>query len=318
MLDRRVWRAALATLAMLTAAACSAQPSGTLTTSRPHSPIARVAPGGAARPSLKRHGRRPTKVLLVVEENHTEAAALAGMPYLRKLAGRFGRTTAYRAVSHPSLPNYLALVGGSTFGVRDDNNPSVHRLPGRSVLDQAIAAGKAARTYAESMPGNCALTPSGRYAVKHNPWAYFSAPRSRANCRHNDVSLGTMSRGPLHGAVVRGRLPTVGLVVPNLCNDAHDCPLATADRWLHRWIALVRTGADWRSGRLAIVVTFDENDGSTPNKVLTVVLSKSTRHVTATQHFTHYSWTRYAGQLIGAHGLRHARHQPSIRSAFHL
>jgi hypothetical protein len=97
-----------------------------------------------------------------------------------------------------------------------------------------------------------------------------------------------------------------------------DCPLTTADHWLHQWIALTRKGADWRSGRLAIVITFDENNGSTPNTVLTVVLSPTSRHVTAEEHLTHYSWTRYAGQLIGAAPLRRARHARSIRSPFHL
>ena len=58
------------------------------------------------------------------------------MPYLSSLARRYGRTTHYDAVTHPSLPNYLALAGGSTFGVRDDAYPSIHKVPGRSVLDQ--------------------------------------------------------------------------------------------------------------------------------------------------------------------------------------
>ena len=95
---------------------------------------------------------RPDKAL-VVEENHTQASALGGMPYLASLADTPGQTTAYRAVSHPSLPNYLALVGGSTFGVSDDRPPADHPVTGDSVLDLTIAAGATAKAYLEDMPG---------------------------------------------------------------------------------------------------------------------------------------------------------------------
>lgn len=146
--------------------------------------------------------------MLFVEENQAESSALSDMPWLRRLANRYGRTTNYRAITHPSLPNYLALAGGSTFGVRDDNDPAAHHVHGPSVFDQAIAHGHTAKTYAESMPTHCDLVPVGRYAVKHNPWAYFSDARSRANCRHDDVPAGTTTAGALHRDIVHGRLPT--------------------------------------------------------------------------------------------------------------
>src|SRR3954449_9934084 len=73
---------------------------------------------------------RITKVLTIVEENHGTAATLRGMPYLASLASRYGHTTSYRNLTHPSLPNYLAMAGGSTFGVHDDAAPSSHHVPG--------------------------------------------------------------------------------------------------------------------------------------------------------------------------------------------
>ena len=90
-------------------------------------------------------GRDPTKALVIVEENHSERAALEQMPYLAGLADEFGRTTAYRAVTHPSLPNYLAVAGGSTFGVSDDRPPSSHPIQQVSVFDAVIAAGGTAK-----------------------------------------------------------------------------------------------------------------------------------------------------------------------------
>jgi hypothetical protein len=65
----------------------------------------------------------PTKVLTIVEENHSFSEARAGMPYLTGLAHRYSYARHFRAVSHPSLPNYIAIAGGGTFGVKTDTEP---------------------------------------------------------------------------------------------------------------------------------------------------------------------------------------------------
>jgi phosphatidylinositol-3-phosphatase len=309
--------AALSMVALVATLGCSSQ---SRVADRPVHPASTVRASASvpAVPAATGPEHRPTKLLLVVEENHTEHAARRGMPFLARLGNSYGHTTHYRALAHPSLPNYLALAGGSTFGIRDDRNPSAHRIRGRSVFDQALATHHSARAYAESMPTRCALTNSGRYAVRHNPWTYFADATSRSNCRHHDVPAGTVDSGALHHDVVTGRLPTIGMLTPNLCDDAHDCSLAIADHWLKRWVTAIRRGPDWTSGRLAVVVTFDENNGSRPDTVLTTVLSRSTHDVVSSEHFTHYSWTRYADHLIGAHPLRHALHAHSLRKAFGL
>jgi acid phosphatase len=308
----RTVRSAVALVAAaVTVVACSSTAAGGQPASPPRAETAASAPTSAAVP--------PTKVLLIVEENENDHSALRHMPFLARLGRRYGHTTHFRASAHPSLPNYLALAGGSTFGVRDDADPSAHRLHAATVFDQALARNDTAKAYAESMPGNCTLTSSGRYAVRHNPWTYFHAAKSRANCRRDDVPSGTRTAGALHDDVVGGTLPTVGMVTPNLDHDAHDGTLAAADRWLKRWMAVIRSGPDWTSGQLAIVITFDENNGTAkPNTVLTTVVSPTTHHVVSSAHLTDYSWTRYADRLIGAHLLRHAKRAHSLRAAFGL
>src|SRR4051812_17454208 len=257
-----------------------------------------AGPGGPAGLS------RPTKLLTIVEENHSEQAALAQMPYLAALSGTYGRTSAYSAVAHPSLPNYLALVGGSTFGVTDDASPAAHPLSGPSVFDQAISAGRPAKAYIEAMPSPCALSSSGRYAVRHNPWTYFADPVERAHCRSYDVPAGTPAAGPLHDDVTAGTLPTLGWVTPDLCNDAHDCPPRVADDWLRSWLPVIMGGLDFRAGRLAVVVTFDEAEEPGANTVLTTLIAPEVRHVVSATRCSHYCWTRYAAELTGKPPLR--------------
>ena len=274
-----------------------------------------VSPPGLA--ASDAGGRAPsravTKLLVVIEENHSLSQMQSGMPYAYSLAQRFGYATNYHAITHPSLPNYLAIVSGQTKGVTDDEPPSAHRLTGRTVFGQAIAHGKKAAVYADGMRTACSATSSGSppYAVGHNPWPYFVGER-RA-CRAHDTPLGR-----LWSAIRSGRLPNAGLVVPDKCHDAHDCSLSAADAWFRHLMTKVFLGRDWRSGHLAVVLTADEDDGSQGNGVLTVVIHPSQRHHVVTAPLNHYSLTKLYEQVSHTTYLGHAGAAPSLARAFRL
>jgi hypothetical protein len=268
-----------------------------------------AAPGGTATRSTL-----PTKVLVVIEENHSLRQMRAGMPYLAGLSDTYGYATHWHALTHPSEPNYLAIVGGSTFGVTNDAAPSTNaRKVGRaaSVFSQARRAGRTAATYAESIPSRCSLSNHGSYAVRHNPWTYFAADRTA--CRAHDVGTGSFA-----AAARANRLPNVGLLVPNLVDDAHDGSLARADAWLRTRLAPVLASSDFTSGRLVVVVTADEDDKHSGNTVLTSVLTPRVHHKVVTTALTHYSLTRFIAQVLGLTPLRQARQAPDMVAAFGL
>ncbi|MCU1692645.1 MAG: Phosphoesterase family protein [Frankiales bacterium] len=310
---------------VLLLAACGTQQPGAAPAPAPAAAASATLPAApapaapaAARPVVASTPPHVTKVLTVLMENHGTQSATAGMPQLAALARTYGHTTRYRAVTHPSLPNYLALAGGSTASVTDDRSPSSHPLHGSTVFDVALARGHSARVYAEGMPRRCGPSPSGRYAVKHNPWAYYRDATPARQCAANDLPLGTSQTGALHDDVARGSLPDVGMVVPDLCHDAHDCSLATADRWLAGWVKAVQAGPDWKAGRLAVVVTFDESETNRDNTVLTVVATPSLHGATSGAALTHYSWTRWMTDLVGAPALRNGASATSLGKAFGL
>ena len=287
---RWVRLAAVAAAVTLAVAGCGAPDTGVTSPPPGTSPVSGTPtatsnpPPAAASPAA---GAVPVKALVVVEENHSQSSVLSGMPYLASLADSYGQTRTYQAVAHPSLPNYLAIIAGSTFGVTDDQPPADHPVPGASVLDLAIAKAATAKAYIEDMPGPCTLVSSGDYAVKHNPWAYFTDQTDRRNCQDFDVPAGTPTGGALHDDVQAGALPTVGLLIPNLCHDAHNCPLGAADAWLQQWLPILMQGPDYRAGHLAIVITFDEDDNSGDNTVLTTVIAPTVDHVSAATPLTH-------------------------------
>jgi phospholipase C len=252
-----------------------------------------------------------TRVLVFVEENHSLAQMQAQMPYAYSLAKQYGYATNYSGIRHPSLPNYVAIATGSTQGITDDANPSAHRISGTSVFGAALARGHQAKAYEESMPSNCAQTSSDPYAVKHNPWAYLVPERTA--CNAGDRPLAALATD-----AAAGTLPTVGMVVPNLNNDAHDGSLGTADNWFKAQMAKVFAGPDWKAGRLAVVLTADEDNGSAGNKVLTVVIHSSQSHRVVTTALNHYSLCGLLTDVAHASRLGSAARAQSMASAFGL
>ena len=244
------------------------------------------------------------KILVIMEENHSiQQVFPGGMPYLWSLAQRYAYAPNWSDVSHPSLPNYLAIFGGSNFNDPQDCAPAAGcTYPGPSVFGQALSRGKTAKAYEESMPQPCDQGFVGAYDVNHNPWAYF--PSEAASCRANDMPAGTPTAGALAADVRGGALPTVGLITPNLLHDGHDGTLAQADAWLQDWIPVLMSGPDWRSGRLAIVVVFDE--GETTEQVPFVFMAPRLSGVTISAPANQYALTRLIDEVIGAPPLRHA------------
>lgn len=163
-----------------------------------------------------------------------------------------------------------------------------------------------AGAYQESMPSNCDTSGSGTYAPRHGPWAYWTNATERGECKTHDIPLATN----LQKDITAGTLPTTGEITPNLCDDAHDCSLATADAWLKTWIPKLMAGLDYKAGRLTIIVTFDEVS-STNNNVSFVVVDPRLSNKPVTGTFRHYSLTRWLDDNAGVSHLRTRRPLPT-------
>src|SRR6476620_6642595 len=178
------------------------------------------APAAAGAPVSAAAGGIPTPdhVMIAVFENQNAGSILGNpaAPYLNTLARQGAVLTDSHGVAHPSQPNYLALFSGSTHGVTDDTCPV--NLSGENLATELARAGRSFAGYSENLPAaGWTGCDSGRYARRHNPWVDFTSVSSRANQ--------PLSALPADYA----RLPTVSFVVPNVCNDMHDCSIATGD-----------------------------------------------------------------------------------------
>jgi phosphatidylinositol-3-phosphatase len=241
-LGKRVLLLLAATVLVLCAvllAGCGAAPAGR--------PLAVGAPG-----TLPASAHSHVVVVVMENAEYGEIIGNRAAPYVNRLARRYGLATDSHAITHPSLPNYLALTSGSTQGIESDCTSCAVSAP--NIVDQLEAAGVSWRAYLEGVPGPCYTgAGSGGYAKKHNPFAYYrDISGSPARCRK------LVGFGALAADLRSGALPTFAWLSPNLCDDGHDCATATADHFLARTIPLLLRELGPHG---FLVLTWDEGTG---------------------------------------------------------
>lgn len=240
------------------------------TACQPGLPSATKSQGAADTSPTPSATSSPKHIFVIVMENTSYQRALA-QPYLSSLASQYAVATNYHAVGTPSLPNYLAMTSGSTWGIADDG---YHRLPATGIGKQLTAAGISWKAYFEGFTGNCFSSPYP-YALKHNPFAYYGG-----QCPTNVVPMSQVT------ADLAGNTPQLSWITPGMCKDAHDCPIGTADNWLARAVPEITRSAAWQHNGV-LFITFDEGNGSDDQVALFVVSPRL--HGQITKQLDHYS-----------------------------
>jgi acid phosphatase len=258
------------------AASTSSRPTTSPTSASTSSTSGSTSPTAGGTPPVRARG--PAHVVVVIEENKSAGQALdAGeAPYIASLAQSGALFSQSYAVTHPSEPNYLALFSGSTHDVSGDPCPPPGSPFDSPNLATALSGGGLTfASFAEDLPaeGSLACT-SGAYARKHNPASDFSNVASPANRPFTDFPSDF------------DRLPTISFVVPNLDHDMHDGTIQQGDQWLQAHLgSYVRWAASHDS---LLVLTWDEDDESAGNHILTVVVGQGVRARVWSQRIDHY------------------------------
>jgi hypothetical protein len=222
-------------------------------------------------------------VVVVMLENKSQGQVLGNRdaPAFNAFARSGAVLAGYRGVTHPSLPNYLALVSGSTHGISSDCTSCT--VAGRSLADTLEARHLSWKAYAEGLPQPGWTGASrGRYAKKHVPFLYFRRVLASPSRLKRVVPLTQLARDR-----AAGRLPSFALVVPDLCHDMHDCSVATGDAWLKRFLPPLL-----KLPGTAVFLVFDESD-SGDARVPALALGPLVRpHSRATGALGHYALLR--------------------------
>jgi len=193
-------------------------------------------------------------VFVIVMENHSygEIIGSSAAPYINSLLTSGALATNYTAVAHPSLPNYLALTGGSTFGITTDCNTCW--VNASNIGDSLESVGSAWKAYEESMPSACYVGDSSPYAQKHDPFIYFNDIRTNTSRCQSHVVPYTQLATDLKSS---STTPNYSFITPNMCDDMHDCSVGTGDAWLQQQVPAILGSPASTSQRSLLAITWD-------------------------------------------------------------
>jgi Phosphoesterase family len=244
-------------------------------------------PAGAFCQTNSSSAPRPTKLMVIIGENESQTNINSTTAPFEQtvLSKQCGSLRDMHAVTHGSEPNYIGMTSGTypSWSLCDQPPNTVDSdcpqspsslISGSSVFSQLAAAYGATgwRTYAESMSTPCSIVDGTKYkastgeirykyVARHNPAVYY---RDLPSCATDDVALGdsrTM-KGAFYSDARAGKLPKVSFVIPDNIDNGHDTTLTTYDDFLSRTLRFLKTTADYRSGALEVIVTFDEGSAA--------------------------------------------------------
>jgi acid phosphatase len=238
-----------------------------------------LLPSGAA----ARNGVPAFKHIVLVLFENKETDSVLGTsvaPTFNSMAARYATLANYYGVTHPSLPNYLALVGGSTFGI--DSDCTSCAVKARNLADTLQAKRKTWKLYAEGLPRvGFTGASSGRYAKKHDPFVYFRDVFTSRRRLQRVVPLTQLRRD-----LKAGRLPNFAFVVPDLCHSMHDCSVSAGDAWLKSQLPPLLTLPN-----SVVFIVFDEGEsdehggGHVPALAVGTAVRAGSRFTGTTDHY---------------------------------
>ncbi|MGH7685621.1 MAG: alkaline phosphatase family protein [Candidatus Dormibacteria bacterium] len=288
--------------------------------------VARGAGGGALAASPPPF---PTynHVFLVIDENHNANQIInnPAAPDINALARDYGLASGYTGVSDPSEPNYVAMLGGSDFGINSDDPyfwPG-HTISAPNLLSQMEGSGLSWKGYFQDMPyagyrgycypDKCNGIPDSdtEYVAKHNGIVNFANMQTPAELA-KETPLPQLTTDLNSGSV-----PNLSYIVPDECHDMHGSPpwcvdsgksggvddtwlVSQGDAFVGETVNQITSSSTWASGNNAIVVTFDEGNVASDKVPTVVVTNHGPRGVTDKTSYNHYS---LLGSLQATFGL---------------
>ncbi|HEY0535138.1 MAG TPA: alkaline phosphatase family protein [Actinoplanes sp.] len=223
-------------------------------------------------------------VLVMFENKASSQITSSSAPYFTSLATQGASFSQSYAITHPSQPNYIALLSGSTQGVTSDDCPKT--FSAENLAHQVTSAGLTFKGYSESMPSagytGCS---SGTYMRKHNSWVDFSNNSSAVNLTYASFPSDYTT------------LPTVSFVTPNMCDDMHDCSVGTGNTWLKSHLDAY---AQWaKTNNSLLIVTFDEDNSQSLNHIYTTFVGAHVKAGSYPEKITHYTVLRTIESAYG-------------------
>nr|WDD38898.1 paeoniflorin converting enzyme [Cunninghamella blakesleeana] len=207
-------------------------------------------------------GKNFDRVVIFIFENNDYDKVIKNK-YFKSLPVKYNGIllTNYYATTHPSQPNYIALISGSTAGTNEDDKSDIKR---KNIVDLLEKKNISWKSYQEDYPGHCNKKMDIKdYARKHNPFMSFvNISENKKRCAN------IVNSKQLDEDIKNNQVPQFVFYTPNLKNDAHDTSIKYASRWFKKYLEKRIQNKAFNKNTM-FVVTFDEDDGGDENKVYT-------------------------------------------------
>lgn len=201
-------------------------------------------------------------------------------PYINSLINTYGSANNYYALSHPSDPNYIRVLGGSDFGI--DYNSAPNSIDGPNLMQEMDQAGISWAGYAQSMPSPGAIVSSGDYAVDELPFTQFSyvygntpdyleehllpLTQLATDLAHPSTFPGFTWIAANEDNNMEGPVDTFSGILQFIATQLtdHQYNVAAGDQFLQQEISTIENSALWTdpTQKDAIIVTFDEDNNN--------------------------------------------------------
>ena len=276
----------------LAASGCSSPKQATETTQTKPSPIVDLRALVSSTPTAADKAiPRYDHLFVIVEENkaYSQIIGNPNAPNINQLAKTYGLASQFYGMVHPSEANYITMLGGSTFGIHDDDayycqpgstdrfcshsrapDYANHTVTSKSLLDQLEQKGLTWKGYFESIPApgsKAVVAPNvvrALYAVKHNGFMSFKSVQNDPHLAAKSVPLSQLTADLQSGTV-----PNYSHIIFNQCHEMHGLPecgelqslIRTGDRYVGKAVNQITQSSLWSSkGNNAIIITWDEDN----------------------------------------------------------
>src|SRR5947209_243558 len=249
-----------------------------------------LPPGGAVRDQATGNF---DQLVVVLMENKNLDEVYGPATYMTQLADLYSFSQGWESITNPSQPNYIAILGGSTFGVSGDgNHPNLNHLTMVDILENTSKTWKA---FAQDASGTgCSINPPR--GEDHFPFLSYTT------IMNNSARCANLLPGSYNEVITAFNAGTNFIwLTPNDCNNMHDCSVATGDAWIQSWVPNLLSAMAGK--RAALILMFDEAYTSPPYIYMSFSGPATKLAYKSTASYTHYSLLKLIEDVWGGGNL---------------
>src|SRR5881296_2203354 len=232
------------------------------------------------------------QLVVVLMENKNLDEVYGPATYMTQLADQYSFSQGWSSITNPSQPNYIAIMGASTFGVGGDGNHPNLNHP--TLVDLIETSGHTWNAIAEGSGSGCSINPDR--GEDHFPFlSYTTITGNAARCAN------LHSGGPADVVTALNAGTNFIWFTPNDGHNMHDNSVSSGDTWIQSWVPGLLTAMAGK--KAALILMFDEAYTSPPYIYMSFSGPATKLAYKSTASYSHYSLAKLLEDVWGGGSL---------------